>query len=170
MNIFSKLAFILCLVGVAAYAESVSPFNQAAASRKPFKDIRDINGENVQTFLKSSAPVMPLKVEPAISAVAKLHSGPAIFLKMGIPANLSDVVRVTDNSPLSSKAEPTKINFNDDLRDAPNPLKAPVVAEIKNPLLQNATNMTNALPPAAWMLGVGLLGMAGISRRKPLPV
>ncbi len=170
MNIFNKLTLILCLAGATAYAESVSPFNPATAAPKAMKDIRAINGDNVQTFLKSSAPVMPMKVAPATSAVAKLHSGPAIFLKIGVPANLADVVRVSDNNPLPSKAETKKLNFSEQDLDAPTGLKAPAVASIKNPLLQNAGDMTKAMPPAVWMLGVGLLGMAGISRRKTLPV
>ncbi len=160
----------MCVAGTAVYAESVSPFTSAAASRKPIKDIRDISGDNVQAFLKASAPVASLKLEPAPSAVAKLHTGPALFLKIGVPANLAEVVRVSDSSQLPANAGLRKVNFNDDARDMPAVLKAPTVAAIKNPLLQNAADMTKAMPPAVWMLGVGLLGMAGISRRKPLPV
>jgi hypothetical protein len=163
MNIINKLLFLLCLAGVMAHADSVTPYSPPSAILKPIKDIRDINGNNVQTFLKNSAPVMPLKVAPAPS-IATLYNGPAIFLTLGVPAELAHMVRRSEQTQPSAQAEDRKINFSDE--DAPTNVKQVTVAAINNPLLQNAASMSNAMPPAVWLLGFGLLGMAGISRRK----
>jgi hypothetical protein len=160
MNLINKLMVLLCLVGVVAYAETVTPFNNTASSAKQIKDVGDINADNIQAFFKNSAPVKPLKLEPIPSPIAKLHSGPAIYLMLGVPASLAESVR----ADMSGKQGNPKINFSGE--DAPINAKPVAVAAIKNPLLQNATSMTNAMPPAVWLLGVGLLGMAGISRRK----
>jgi hypothetical protein len=167
MNIINKLGFLLCFVGVLANAESVTPFNHSAAASKSIKDVRDINGDNIQAFLKNSAPVKALKIEPTPSPIAKLHNGPSIFLTLGVPASLADaVVRMTSPAQQSAQPEVNKVNFSGD--EAPNSVKPVAMAAIKNPLLQNAASMTNAMPPAIWLLGFGLLGMAGISRRKKI--
>ncbi|MGB8856605.1 MAG: hypothetical protein WCC58_08040 [Burkholderiales bacterium] len=164
MNIINKLVLVLGLVGVVAYAETVSPYSKPTSAIGAMRDLRDINGDNLQEFLKNSAPVKPLKVEPAPSPVAMLHNGPAIFLTLGVPAALADVARSNHPAAQTSNAASKKINFSDDAATV-NP-KHVSIAAIKNPLLQNAANMTNAMPPAVWLLGFGLLGMAGISRRK----
>jgi hypothetical protein len=149
------------LAGTVAYAESVTPYSSTTAAPNPIKDIRDINRDNVQEFLKNSAPVKPLKIEQPLSPIAKLHNGPGIFLTLGVPASLADAVRDTVQP---QQPEAKKINFSGD--DQPPNIKPAALAAIKNPLLQNAASMTNAMPPAVWLLGFGLLGMAGISRRK----
>jgi hypothetical protein len=159
MNLINKLTILLCFVGAGAYAESVTPFNTGV---KQIKDVRNINADNVQAFFKNSAPVKPLKLETTPSPIAKLHNGPAIFLTLGVPASLAETVR--SNNPSPTKSDNQKMNFSGE--DAPINAKPAALAAIKNPLLQNATNMSNAMPPAVWLLGVGLLGMAGISRRK----
>jgi hypothetical protein len=167
MNIINKLGLMLCLVGVVAYAESVTPYSNPSAAPLSIKDIRTINGDNVQEFLKNSAPIKPLKIEPAPSPIAKLHSGPGIFLTLGVPASLADAVRAPAQAQQPGKDEEKKINFSGD--DQPTHPKPAAQAAIKNPMLQNAASMTNAMPPAVWLLGFGLLGMAGISRRKKRP-
>ncbi len=166
MNNINKLGFLLYFVGVMACAESVTPFNNSTAASKSIKAVRDINGDNIQAFLKNSAPVKALKMEPTPSPIAKLHNGPAIFLTLGVPASLADAVRMNTFVQQSAKPDVNKINFSGD--EAPNSVKPVAMAAIKNPLLQNATSMTNAMPPAVWLLGFGLLGMAGISRRKKI--
>jgi hypothetical protein len=167
MNVINSLLLLLCLTGGMAHADSVTPYSPPSAIPKPIKDIRDINGSNVQTFLKHSAPVMPLKVEPAPSPIATLHNGPAIFLTLGVPAELAHMVRRSEQTQPSAQAEDRKIKFSDE--DAPTKVKPVTVAAINNPLLQNAASMSNAMPPAVWLLGFGLLGMAGISRRRKKP-
>ena len=168
MNIINKLGFLLGLAGAIAYAESVTPYRNPSAATPPVKDIRTINGDNMQEFLKNSAPIKPLKIDPTPSPVAKLHNGPGIFLTLGVPASLADAVRSPAEAQLPGKDEVKKINFSGDEQPA-NP-KPAALAAIKNPLLQNAATMTNAMPPALWLLGFGLLGMAGISRRKKRPL
>jgi hypothetical protein len=95
--------------------------------------------------------------------VAKLHNGPALFLKLGVPADLANVARNGEQAAQPSNGEAKKMNFTGDGELTTKPV---VIAAIKNPLLQDAASMTKSMPPAVWLLGFGLLGMAGISRRK----
>lgn len=162
MKAISNLLFLLLFAGVYAQAESVSPYSPSS-NAKSIADIRTINGDNVQDFLKKSARIVPLKMEPMPSPIAKLHNGPGIFLTLGVPAELASAMRKVEPS-LPADMGNKKINFSGE--DAPSMTKTNTVAAIKNPLLQDATSMGNAMPPAVWLLGFGLLGMAGISRRK----
>ncbi|MGB8337243.1 MAG: hypothetical protein WCD07_02970 [Burkholderiales bacterium] len=157
------------MIGTAAHAESVTPYSNPSKAPKATKDLLEINGDNLQTFLKNSAPVRPLKIEPTPSPVAKLHNGPAIFLTIGVPASLAEAVRtVNTQTQQPATVETKKMNFSGD--NEPINAKPVSIAAFKNPLLQNAASMSDAMPPAVWLLGFGLLGMAGISRRrKSLP-
>ncbi len=161
----------LCFAAASVHAASVSPFvADSSAKPLPITDITTITPQNARALLRESAPVVTFSPLVTPSPLANLENGPALSLKLAAPAELENLGKKNSQREDVATPKPTKLN------SAPQEVLGTrlVNAFVATPLIASVQDKSSRtgddpLPPAVWLLGIGLLGLVGISRRDRVP-
>jgi hypothetical protein len=164
-NIINKLTFVLCLAaGANVFAESVTPFSRTQET-PALNNVNRINAVNAREVFRDSAPMAGVISAKAPSSLETMQRGPGIQLAISIPnleqfalnAKMAKAKPLKDNG---AKARPVMLDAQTEQKPAgQNALP-------RAPVQKSAPISSLTLPPAMWLLGSGLLGLVGISRRK----
>jgi hypothetical protein len=171
-NLINKLTIIFCLAtGASALAESVTPFSRSQETASSALDkISNINVVNAREVFRDSGPMVGLSPAKTPSPLENLQRGPGIQLAMTIPTDFAQfavnakMVKAKTTKEINDKAQPAieQPGSRGQLKPTNQNVPVPVSAHKPAPL------SSFSLPPAMWLLGSGLLGLVGISRRKKI--